>query len=479
MTRHRRENFPVASCLLPQKARSGVLALYAFARGADDLADDPALPPAQRETTLRDVDNALRENRPQDAPPWARHFMARCDDRDGRDLLSAFIADQTVTRCENWEAMLEYCRFSALPVGRSFLALCEETQADAEALFALCACLQIVNHLQDIGGDYQDLGRIYLPGDWLREAGVAEEELGATGCSEGLRRVIDRVLLAMRPLLERAHELPRSIRSPRLRAELRWVLAVLRLLHRRLGREDPLARRIAPGKAGKLRALLLAALPLPYRSNFYWPMRIAGGDKRRALQALHGFLHAVDSSADTPGANGAALAAWERECLALRTGEAHTREGRNLLPHIRRFRLRIEDLEAVVQGCRMDVDGTMHRPSPSVLTAYCERVACAPGRLILAVFGQRGEAAEALAFSLGQALQRTNMLRDEAEDAARGRHYFERTARQEFIRQTEAYYRDAEALLARMRRRDLLSVRLMRRAYWRIFCRVRRQCVAT
>ena len=473
MARHHRENFPIASRLLPQKARSGVMALYGFARAADDLADDPALSPAVREKALRDVDNALREGKTQGTPPWAHGFMALCDARDGRDLLSAFIADQTITRCESWEAMLDYCRYSALPVGRSFLALCGEAQADTEALFALCACLQIVNHLQDIRDDYRVLGRIYLPGDWLREADVAEEELGATQCSDGLRQVIDRVLLAMRPLLERAHELPRSVHSIRLRAELRWVLAVLRLLHRRLGREDPLAARVAPGKAGKLHALLLAALPSPYRSSFYWPMQLAGGDKRRALRALHGFLHAVDNAADAPGADKATLVAWERECHALRKGEAHTREGRALLPYIRRFHLRIEDLEAVVQGCRMDVDGTMHRPSPAVLTAYCERVACAPGRLILAVLGQRDEAAAALAFSLGQALQRTNILRDEAEDAVWGRCYFAPSARAEFIRQTEGYYREAGALLARMRRRDLLPVRLMRRAYWRKFCLMR------
>lgn len=479
MSRCRQENFPVASLLLPRDARRGVAALYAFARGADDVADDPALPPQKREAALRRVDRALRGESPN-APAWAVAYLTlcregACDTRDGCDLLAAFIADQTVTRCNSWEAMLEYCRYSALPVGRSFLALCGEDGADQDALFALCACLQIVNHLQDIRGDYRDLGRVYLPGDWLREAGVAEEELGEDRCSNGLRRVIDRVLGAMHPLLERAHELPRSLRSRRLRAELRWVLAVLRGLHRRLGCEDPLARRVAPGKRGKLYAFFLAWTPSPYRSSFYWPMRLTGGHKRRALLALHGFLRAVDHAADASRAPASSLAAWERECAALRAGWADTKEGRALLPHIARFRLRIEDLEAVVQGCRMDAQGAMRRPDAQTVATYCERVACAPGRLILTILGQRGAQAEALAFSLGQALQRTNILRDEVEDTARGRRYFPPAMRDDFIRQTENYYREAEALLAHLRRRDLLPVLLMRRVYWRMFRRLRQR----
>lgn len=209
-------------------------------------------------------------------------------------------------------------------------------------------------------------------------------------------------------------------------------------------------------------------------SSFYWPMRLAAGkEERAALFALHGFLQAVDDAADGADAGEGALARWQRECVLLRGGEASTAEGKALLPFIHRFGLDVAWLEAVVGGCMMDVSGGMRMPSEEELTLYCERVAVMPGVLVLAILGHRGEAAEALAQALGQALQRTNMLRDAGEDAAIGRVYFPPQAREEFIVATEAYYQQAAQALARLPAQNLLPVVLMRDVYWRVFCRVR------
>lgn len=480
MARHHQENFPVASRLLPRSCRQEIVALYRFARGADDLADDPAVAPPARAAALRHVDDALRgAGDPADAPDWAQPFLALCRDgcgnaEDGRALLAAFIHDQTVLRHADWEAMLEYCRGSALPVGRSFLALCGERQADASALFAVCACLQILNHLQDIRQDYTVLGRIYLPARWLAEEGVPEEALGHPYASPGLRRVIDRTLAALRPLMEEAHTLPRSIASRRLRMELRWVLAILRQLHDALGRHDPLARRVAPGKAGKLRALLAALLPeRKARSSFYAPMRMAASGERAALFALHRFLRALDRAADMPSAAQAALDGWRAECAALRAGRPTTVEGRALLPFMERYQLPVAWLEAVVDGCAMDLDGQMRQPDPARVALYCERVAVAPGQLVLAILGERGAQADQLAHALGQAIQRTNILRDEWEDAALGRRYFHAADREAFIHATALLYAEADTLLLALPSRRLLPVRLMRDVYGRLFDRLR------
>ena len=121
----------------------------------------------------------------------------------------------------------------------------------------------------------------------------------------------------------------------------------------------------------------------------------------------------------------------------------------------------------------MDVGGHMNRPDAERLALYCERVAVAPGRLVLAILGQQGEDAEAVAHALGQALQRTNILRDEKEDAAQQRRYFAPAERAAFAHATEAYFRQADSALRNMPRREVVPVYLMRDVYWRLFCRVR------
>lgn len=479
MARQHHENFPVASFLLPAQARGQIVALYRFARGADDMADDPATPPEQRLEGLMRLDAAL-QGQSQEVPAWAEPYLAlcregRCNAQDGRDLLYAFMSDQRQTRCASWQGMLEYCRYSATPVGRGFLALCGENKADGAALAALCTCLQLVNHLQDIGGDYRVLGRIYLPADWLAEAGVAPEHLAAPKASAELKQVIQRVLTQMEPLLAEAERLPDSVRSRRMALELRWVLAVVRRLHQRLGAEDPLAARVAPGWAGKLAALWSLVLPSAQvrpRSNFYWPMRMALGQQKSALMALHGFLRAVDNAADDVGGSKEALLAWREESARLGRGQALTPQGRALLPFIEKYHLDCGQLQEVVAGCLMDAEGVMAHPTPDQLTLYCERVAVVPGRLVLAILGAKGAQANALAHALGQAFQRTNMLRDRAEDAASGRQYVNPTELREFTQATEQYYAQAAMLLSEMPRFSLITVRLMRDVYWRLFCRV-------
>ncbi len=211
------------------------------------------------------------------------------------------------------------------------------------------------------------------------------------------------------------------------------------------------------------------------RSSFFWAMRLAPARQRRALIALYDMLHAIDEAADGPGASDEALQIWRKECRALRQdGRPDSMEARKLAPYIRRYDLPVVYLEAVIDGCEADIRGDMHHPSREAVYRYCEQVAVAPGKLILAILGGGEREIEGLAQALGQAMQRTNMLRDRHADRRAGRHYIPYGEEAAFIAQTEAYYRQAECILNGLDRRGLLPVLLMRDIYWRLFMRLRR-----
>ena len=243
------ENFPVASRLLPAELRRDVWAFYAFARGADDIADDPLLKQQAKRQQLSALEEALTIGLEHQLPGWAEGYdvlvrSGRLPPVYGRDLLSAFLQDTTKTRYRDFAELLEYCRRSAAPVGRAVLELAGEHDALATASDDLCHALQILNHLQDCSKDYLVLGRVYLPLDWLQQAGVAMEALGASRCSPALRGVIDRTLEHCDMMLTKAELLPHSIRDWRLRLEVSVIFELACALAAKLRHEDPLAMRV-------------------------------------------------------------------------------------------------------------------------------------------------------------------------------------------------------------------------------------------
>lgn len=250
LIRHNRENFPVASWILPRRMRAPVMHFYRFAREADDIADDPQLAAEEKLARLEAVDRALVTGDPGALPDWAASYAddiaaGRAPLEPGRDLLVAFCRDAWKTRYADMGELWDYCRYSAAPVGRAVLAIGREEQADLRASDALCHVLQILNHIQDIGEDYRRLDRIYLPQDWLREEGVADmAALGAEKLSPALRRVVDRVLAAAEAELARAEPLAASVRSKRLRLEIRWIEELAWRLLARLREGDMLAAKV-------------------------------------------------------------------------------------------------------------------------------------------------------------------------------------------------------------------------------------------
>ncbi len=195
------ENFPVASLLLPRRLREPVAAIYAFARRADDHADEGDLAPAER---LRRLDTEARaldgdpEALPGDpvhlalADAVVRHALPR---QLLHDLLTAFRMDVTKRRYADHAELLFYCRHSANPVGRLLLHLFDEaSETNLVRSDAICTALQLINLWQDLAQDITERDRLYLPrADW-EAAGIAEAQLLALEESPALRGVVVRQL---------------------------------------------------------------------------------------------------------------------------------------------------------------------------------------------------------------------------------------------------------------------------------------------
>ncbi|MBI4179606.1 squalene synthase HpnC [bacterium] len=215
------ENFPVLSRTLPRRLRPDVAAVYAFARAADDCADEirgaegAALLEGMRrriETGTFDGDpifEALgRTIRRHDLP--ARPFL---------DLIDAFLQDTRKNRYATFDEVLDYCRRSADPVGRLVLMLFGYRDAERFALSdRICTALQLINFWQDVAADLRDRDRVYIPAEDLRRFGVTESDLGTPRDREGYRRLMsyeidrtEKILTAGFPLIRR---LPFRLRFP-------------------------------------------------------------------------------------------------------------------------------------------------------------------------------------------------------------------------------------------------------------------------
>ena len=215
LARQHYENFPVASFLLPAAVRPHVAAIYAFARRADDFADEPGIPDDER---FRLLDNWLRRlrvasdgNRPEDpgqleGDDLIFHALGETLRQHAlpvglfEDLLSAFRQDIRTTRYASWTDLLLYCRRSANPVGRLVLRVAgyDDPRVDA-ASDAVCSALQLANFWQDLGRDW-DNGRLYIPVEDLRRAGAREADLTDRRMTAGWHEVIALVLQRTREL---------------------------------------------------------------------------------------------------------------------------------------------------------------------------------------------------------------------------------------------------------------------------------------
>lgn len=241
------ENFPVASRLLSAKVRRQVMAFYRFARTADDIADNPAFSPEYKLTRLDALERALGGAPAEAAEGHALRAAVAGDETllgHAALLLQAFRRDAVSDHCRDWGDLMTYCRYSAAPVGRFLLDLHGESSETGPPADALCAALQVLNHLQDCGVDYRALGRVYIPRDWLQIEGVAPDAFAGERAEPDLRAVLDQVLDQVDGLLDLAHALPGRIANRRLRIQAAITLAMAERLSALLRRRDPLAETV-------------------------------------------------------------------------------------------------------------------------------------------------------------------------------------------------------------------------------------------
>jgi squalene synthase HpnC len=244
---HRDENFPVASWIIHPRHRALILAFYNFVRTADDIADHATLGASEKLAYLDLLEAELLGQ--GDSQPEAvnlRRALAEraMPPRHALDVLIAFRMDVTKLRYENWDEVIHYCRYSAMPVGRFMLDVHGESTSTWPASDALCAGLQINNHLQDCGKDYRDLNRVYLPRDALASAGASVEELGAKRASAPLLQCLHALAVRTEILLDESKSLSAEVKDFRLGLEVSVIQAFADKIVGLLKVRDPLSETV-------------------------------------------------------------------------------------------------------------------------------------------------------------------------------------------------------------------------------------------
>ena len=263
---HRDENFPVASWLIAARHRAPILAFYEFVRTADDIADHAQLSAQQKVEMLDALEADLTGSGGSSAVAVKlRNVLAErgLSPRHAQDLLKAFRLDATKLRYENWDDLIGYCAYSAMPVGRYVLDVHGESRSTWPASDAICAALQINNHLQDCAKDYRDLNRVYVPLDALDAVGTNVEALGAAKASPELRRCLAGLAKRTKALLHEGDALPLMVENRRLSLEISVIVAMADRIADMLIARDPLSENVhvsKPGAAGIAIAAMLKGM---------------------------------------------------------------------------------------------------------------------------------------------------------------------------------------------------------------------------
>lgn len=260
---HRDENFPVASWLIHPRHRGLILAFYQFVRTADDIADHATLAAGEKLAQLDQLEADLDGRGSQNPEGVALRLALAArgmSARHAKDLLSAFRLDVTKLRYRDWDDLISYCALSAMPVGRFVCDVHGENRSLWPANDALCAALQIINHLQDCGDDYRKLNRVYIPQDTLAASGVSVEALGGERASPALRECLSRLAARTEQLLSESDGFAAAIDDWRLGLEVAVINTLAHRLTRILRRRDPLSEKVHLGDAVEVAAGTVVAI---------------------------------------------------------------------------------------------------------------------------------------------------------------------------------------------------------------------------
>jgi squalene synthase HpnC len=491
---HHYENFNVVSWLLPRRLHQHFYNVYAYCRWSDDLGDEVAAP--ERALELLDAwEDELRLTYRGGRKPSHPVLIALGETIRAKnipiepfsDLLRAFRQDQRVHRYATWDDVLDYCVYSANPVGRLVLYLCDYRDERQRLSDYTCTALQLANFWQDVSRDLEK-GRIYIPLDELRAHGLSEEEIVARRFDERyvalkksliartrelfaagapLAACVDRTLrvdlelfsrgglaildaieaagyntLEHRPALSKLSKLQliggalfskslgNSVSTPPVESTRRSVAAELRPAS-----AAPESRPSPPG-AGSAVALHSEVICDSYaecnritreaRSSFYLAFFGLRKPKRNALCALYAFMRLIDDVSDEPGdleSKRRGLARWRG---MLDEAAAWNTKSHPILPALADTISRFGIPTRYFHDLILGAEMDLTIDSYATfdrLSEYCYRVAGTVGLTCLHVFGFRDPKAPDLAERLGLAFQLTNIIRDVGTDYEMGRVY--------------------------------------------------------
>ena len=260
------ENFPVGSWLLSAHLRPHIATFYSFARTIDDIADSNLLSAEEKIYRLCLFEATLK-GEISGSPGYERGDAMRSSLLETRvsiqhclDLITAFKRDATKLRYTDWSSLMDYCRYSAAPVGRYLIDLHGGSKTDYPPSDALCSALQILNHLQDCREDFEQMNRVYLPLDIMHKHKVHVDDLSADVTSQGLRDVIQEILSKTETLIDDSRPLIRRLVSLRLAMETQSIINIASCLALELTRRDPLAERVRLSKWQYARSCIVGVL---------------------------------------------------------------------------------------------------------------------------------------------------------------------------------------------------------------------------
>jgi squalene synthase HpnC len=227
------------------------------------VADHPTATAEEKLNLLQDMDRTLTGE--LDSAPEALALRHVLDERKlsaqhGMMLLEAFRRDVTKLCYASWDELMDYCRYSAMPVGRFVLDVHSESRDTWPANDALCAALQVINHLQDCGKDFRALNRVYLPRDAVMTAGVQVEDLGADRATPALRSAISTLAEHTMELLREARPFASQIHDARLAFEVSVIQRLAEDLAHKLMCRDPLSERVHHRKVNLVPLLVGASM---------------------------------------------------------------------------------------------------------------------------------------------------------------------------------------------------------------------------
>jgi squalene synthase HpnC/squalene synthase HpnD len=487
LANHHYENFNVVSRLLPRRLHQDFYNLYAYCRWSDDLGDEVA-DPARALELLDAWEDELKTIYEHGAGPSHPVLIAlRETIRDKNipiqpfsDLLRAFRQDQTVHRYADWDSVLDYCVYSANPVGRLVLYLCGYRDDARQKLSDYtCTALQLANFWQDVSRDLEK-GRIYIPSDALAEHGLTEADVLARKFDARYVSLMKSLIARTRQLFQAGLPLAQTV-EPFLRVDLemfsRGGLAILdaiessgynTLEHRpaltkwtqmrllagalasqvfsrgaKLSADEPAATALEHARVSRPSANSVAnmrsdtervaasyaecaRIARESRSSFYLAFFGLRKEKRNALCALYAFMRLVDNVSDEPGdldSKREGLARWRAmldDAIAGRTAANAILPA--LADTITRFEIPSRYFHDLILGAEMDLTVSSYATFDR-LSEYCYRVAGTVGLTCLHVFGFRDPKAPDLAERLGLAFQLTNIIRDVRTDFEMSRIY--------------------------------------------------------